>query len=50
MLQSSWRPFVSTYVVIGAFIVGVFVFEMGRSWWHQNAWRRRWRDRDREDD
>jgi hypothetical protein len=37
-------------VIIGGFIVGVFVFEMGRSWWHQNAWRRRWRNRDRNDD
>jgi hypothetical protein len=50
MLQSSWRLSVLTYVVIGTFIVGVFVFEMGRMWWRQNAWRRRWRDRDDEDD
>jgi hypothetical protein len=36
-------------IVISTFIVGVFVVEFTRMWWHQNAWRRRWRDR-REDD
>ena len=50
MLQSWWRLSVVTYVVILAFIAAVFTFEMGRSWWNQNAWRRRWRDRDEEED
>ena len=35
-------------IVIALFIAGVFVFELGRMWWNQNAWKRRWRD-DRND-
>jgi uncharacterized membrane protein YidH (DUF202 family) len=31
-------------------IVGVFAWEMGRLWWNQNAWRRQWRNRQRDDD
>jgi hypothetical protein len=31
-------------------IIGVFAWEMGRLWWHQNAWRRQWRNRRQEDD
>jgi len=37
-------------LVIGTFIVGVFVVEFARMWWRQNAWRRHWRDRDRDED
>jgi hypothetical protein len=36
-------------LVIGTFIIGVFVVEFVRLWWRQNAWRRHWRDRDEED-
>ena len=33
-------------IVIVVFILGLFAFELGRMWWVQNAWRRRWRDND----
>jgi hypothetical protein len=33
-------------LIIGAFILGIFIYEVGRTWWLQNAWKRRWRDRD----
>jgi hypothetical protein len=33
-------------IFIGALIVGVFAYEMLSLWWRQTAWRRRWRDRD----
>ena len=36
-------------IVVGAFIVGVVVFEMVRMWWRQNAWRRQWRNKDTDD-
>jgi len=36
-------------IVIGTFIIGVFVWEFGRMWWIQNAWRRRWRNPDKDD-
>jgi hypothetical protein len=36
-------------LIIGAFILGVIGFEVARTWWRQNAWRRRWRDRDADD-
>jgi hypothetical protein len=36
-------------VIVGAFIVAVFTFEIGRMWWRQNAWRRRWRNKESDD-
>jgi hypothetical protein len=33
-------------LVIALFILGVIGFELGRQWWRENAWRRRWRDKD----
>lgn len=36
-------------LVIGTFLVALFAFEIGRMWWRQNAWRRRWRDQDEND-
>jgi hypothetical protein len=24
-------------------VVGIFVFDIGRRWWRQNEWKRRWR-------
>jgi hypothetical protein len=30
---------------IAALIVGIFVLDIGRRWWRENEWRRRWRDR-----
>jgi len=37
------------FLVIGTFIVGVFAFELVRTWWRQNAWRRHWRDTKRDE-
>jgi hypothetical protein len=31
-------------------IVSVFAWELGRLWWSQNAWRRQWRNRRKDDD
>jgi len=36
-------------LLIGSFLVVLFAFELGRMWWRQNAWRRRWRNRDVDD-
>ncbi len=36
-------------LIIGSFLVALFAFELGRMWWRQNAWRRRWRNRDADD-
>jgi hypothetical protein len=33
-------------LIIGAFIVGIFVVDLVVRWWRENAWRRRWRERD----
>ena len=27
-------------------VVAVFVYDMGRRWWQQNEWKRRWSRRD----
>jgi hypothetical protein len=27
-------------------IVVIFVIDLGRRWWRENEWKRRWRDRD----
>ena len=37
-------------IFIGLLIVGIFVYEMTSFWWRQNAWRRRWKDREEDDD
>ena len=36
-------------IIVGAFIVGVFAFEIVSMWWRQNAWRRQWRNKDAND-
>jgi hypothetical protein len=30
-------------------ILAVFVFDIGKRWWMENEWRRRWRRRDEKD-
>ena len=37
-------------VLIASFLIALFAFEIGRMWWRQNAWRRRWRNRRDADD
>jgi hypothetical protein len=39
---------VESIVFIVVLVVGIFVFDLGRRWWRENEWQRRWRDRDDE--
>ncbi len=39
----------SAYLFVGLFVIAVFAFELGRTWWRENEWRRQWR-KDRDDD
>jgi hypothetical protein len=31
-------------------VIAVFAVDIGKRWWHENEWRRRWRRRDGDDD
>jgi hypothetical protein len=44
--------FIAAGIFIGVLIVAIFTGQLASLWWRQNAWRRRWRnkDGDREDD
>jgi hypothetical protein len=33
-------------VIIAIFIIAIFVGDLLVRWWRENAWRRRWRERD----
>jgi hypothetical protein len=35
-------------VFVTAMIVVIFAVELGRQWWRENEWKRRWRNRDEE--
>jgi hypothetical protein len=35
---------------LAALIVVIFGVDLGWRWWRENEWKRRWRDRDNEDD
>jgi hypothetical protein len=37
---------VESIVFIVILIVGIFVFDLGKRWWRENEWQRRWRERD----
>jgi hypothetical protein len=37
---------VESIVFIVALLVGIFVFDLGRRWWRENEWQRRWHERD----
>jgi hypothetical protein len=37
---------VESIVFIIVLIIGIFVFDLGRRWWRENEWQRRWRQRD----
>jgi hypothetical protein len=37
---------VESIVFIVVLIIGIFVFDLGRRWWRENEWQRRWRQRD----
>jgi hypothetical protein len=40
----------SDVLFLGALIVIIFAVDLGWRWWRENEWKRRWRDRDNEDD
>lgn len=37
-----------TFVVL--LIVGIFIADTVARWWRENEWRRRWKDRDKDQD
>jgi hypothetical protein len=37
---------VGAAVFIVIVLVGIFVFDIGKRWWRENEWQRRWRERD----
>jgi len=40
---------VLSILIIVVFIVAIFAFDIGRRWWRENEWKRRWRQKDDED-
>jgi hypothetical protein len=40
----------SDVLFLGALIVTIFAVDLLWRWWRENEWKRRWRDRDNEDD
>jgi hypothetical protein len=41
---------VASLLFIAALIVAVFAIDIGKRWWQENEWRRRWRRRGGESD
>jgi hypothetical protein len=41
---------VFSFAFIVILIVAVFAADIGRRWWTENEWRRRWRHRDDDED
>jgi len=37
---------VEAIAFIVVLIVGIFAFDLGKRWWRENEWQRRWRERD----
>jgi hypothetical protein len=40
---------VEAVVFIVLLIVGIFAFDLIARWWRENEWRRRWRERERDE-
>lgn len=40
----------ASVIFIALLVAGIFAYDIGARWWRETAWRRRWRDRDEEDD
>jgi hypothetical protein len=36
---------VESIAFIVILVVGIFVFDLGRRWWRENEWQRRWKQR-----
>ena len=37
------------YLLIGIGIAAIFIFDLGKRWWRENEWKRRWKERDQEE-
>jgi hypothetical protein len=37
---------VESIAFIVILVVGIFVFDLGKRWWRENEWQRRWKERD----
>jgi hypothetical protein len=40
---------VGATVFIVVLLVGIFAVDLGRRWWRENEWQRRWRRRNEDD-
>jgi hypothetical protein len=40
---------VEATVFIVVLLVGIFAVDLGRRWWRENEWQRRWRRRNEDD-
>jgi hypothetical protein len=40
---------VTSTLFIGLLIFGIFVVDLVRRWWKENEWKRRWKEKDKED-
>lgn len=47
--QATVRLVSPEIIFVIVLLVGVFVVDIGRRWWRENEWKRRWR-RNRDDD
>jgi hypothetical protein len=41
---------VFSFAFIAILVVAIFVFDIGKRWWNENEWRRRWRRRESDED
>jgi len=39
---------VEAAIFIGVMLLAIFAFDLGKRWWRENEWQRRWRERDEE--
>jgi hypothetical protein len=40
---------VTSTLFIGLLIFGIFVFDLVRRWWKENEWKRRWREKEKDE-
>jgi len=41
---------VSAFAFIVVMLIAVFAFDLGKRWWQENEWRRRWRRKKADED
>jgi hypothetical protein len=41
---------VFSLIFITVLVIGVFAIDLGKRWWQENEWRRKWRRRPADDD